>query len=123
LTGGVGIDIVKLERIESLWKAHGALFLERILSGEEIGAIPEKFPVEYIGGRFAAKEAIVKAVGRRGFEFSKISILNDEAGRPFIKEKSALGTALARTEDSFSIYVSISHEREYCVGLAILEFF
>ena len=122
MIGGIGIDIVKSKRIESLWKAHGEHFLKKILSDDEIAAMPKKFPVQYIGGRFALKEAIVKAVGKRDFAFSEISVLNDESGRPFVKEKEVIGRVIGREEDSFAIHVSISHEKEYCTASAIIEF-
>ena len=122
MIGGIGIDIVKSKRIESLWKTHGDHFLKKILSDDEIAAMPPKFPVPYISGRFALKEAIVKASGKRDFAFSEISVLNDETGKPFVKDKDVIGRIIGREEGSFAIHVSISHEKEYCTASAIIEF-
>ncbi|MCL2025371.1 MAG: holo-ACP synthase [Leptospirales bacterium] len=122
MIGGIGIDIVESKRIESLWKAYGDHFLKKILSDDEIAAMPKKFPVQYIGGRFALKEAIVKASGKRDFAFNEISVLNDETGKPFIKEKDAIARIIGREESSFAIHVSISHEKEYCTASAVIEF-
>lgn len=115
---GVGVDIVKLRRIEDLYKKHGVRFLEKVLSEDEIKLIPEKFAALYIGGRFAAKEALVKALGGRDFDFSEISLLNDENGRPFVSEKEKISDILRAPAE---IHVSISHEQDYCAALAVIE--
>lgn len=122
MISGIGIDIVKSERIESLYKAHGKSFLEKILSGEEIALMPAKFPVQYIGGRFAVKEAIVKALGGRPFAFSEITVLNNEAGRPFVKDTGCIAKLTGRSVSSFVVHISISHEKDYCTASALIEF-
>lgn len=118
---GSGIDIVKLERIESLYEQYGGHFLEKILSSAEIAALPEKFPVPYIGGRFAVKEALVKALGGLKFNFNEISILKHENGAPFINETFRLAEILSMPENRLAVFVSISHENDYCVANVIIE--
>jgi len=118
---GMGVDIVKLERIESLYEKHGKHFLEKILSAEEISLLPEKFPVPYIGGRFAVKEALVKAIGARDFEFNEISVLKKDNGAPFISDLTKLEQLLNMSHNSLLVHISISHETDYCIANVIIE--
>jgi holo-[acyl-carrier protein] synthase len=118
---GTGIDIVKMERIERLFGSFGDKFLQKILSDEEAGNVPVKFPAPYISGRFAVKEALVKAMGGKEFSFGDITVLNDDKGRPFIKDARVLAGLLGIPEQSFAIHISISHEQDHCVASVIIE--
>jgi holo-[acyl-carrier protein] synthase len=72
----------------------------------------------FLAGRFAAKEAIIKALGKYLSirpPYSHIEILNDQAGRPEVRLPDALARQLAHGH----IEVSISHEQSFAVGLAI----
>ena len=61
---GIGTDAVKLERVQRIWQAHGDRFAQRILLDEEYALLERhKQPVRFLAMRFAAKEAIVKAMG------------------------------------------------------------
>lgn len=61
---GIGTDAVKLERVARLWEKFGMSFARRILLAEELAVFsPQKRPVRFLAMRFAAKEAIVKAMG------------------------------------------------------------
>lgn len=116
---GIGIDIVSVDRVQYIAAEHGERFQGRILTPAEQSHLPGVNTGEYIAGRFAAKEAVIKALGVQHIGFTDIEILNDEHGRPYI-------SSLARLLDiiglkSAKIHVSISHEREYAVGMAILE--
>ena len=74
---GTGIDLVSIERIQTIVGSHGSRFAEKILSPAEQGLVPEKNPFEFIAGRFAAKEALMKAMGDTLLGFTEIEILND----------------------------------------------
>lgn len=116
----VGIDIVDLDRIERLYSRYGIKFLQRFLSEEEITVCLHKPQViASIAGRFAAKEAVVKALGT-GFSseahWKSFEILNDERGRPFVRP--------AETGDVLSgcvIKISIAHDRHSAVATALIE--
>ena len=85
----VGVDIVDLDRIERVYSRYGLKFLQRFLSEDEIAVCLHKPQViASVAGRFAAKEAVVKALGT-GFSgdvhWKSFEILNDERGRPFVR--------------------------------------
>jgi len=107
---GVGIDIVENERVR---KALSPAFLRHVLSKEEIARskeYTEKRMVEFVSGRFACKEAIIKALS--GYDspvMSELNIINNETGKPEIKYKN------------YRLLISISHERNYACAMAILE--
>ena len=104
---GVGIDIVKISRIESILKNSGKRFLKRIFTDKEI-SYAERFlnRSERLAGRFAAKEAIIKATGKK-IPMNKIEVLNDKEGRPY--------------SNIPGVRLSISHEKEYAVAIALYE--
>lgn len=106
----VGIDIVENERVR---KALSESFLKKVLSREEIEYcrdFRENRKVEFVAGRFACKEAIIKCLS--GYElpaFNELNIVNDENGRPYIRYRD------------YRILISISHEKNYSVATAILD--
>lgn len=105
----IGVDIVDLNRIQY----DNKHFIERILSIKENQVYNSLKTVqrkkEYLGGRFAAKEAYLKACGTGigGVDFRDIEILNKESGQPYLNDKKAL--------------LSISHERDYVVAFVVIE--
>jgi holo-[acyl-carrier protein] synthase len=115
---GIGCDIIKISRIERLLEKNGEKFLNRVYSEEELGSAPVE-PTQYsayLAKRFAAKEAFAKALGTgigEEIAFNRISILNDQKGRPYIK-----------TDEKYSklkIHLSISDERTYAIAYVVLE--
>jgi len=121
---GTGIDIVAVERIARLYERHGERVYRHLLTAAETEVILGLGqPVTRLAGRFAAKEAVLKALGTgwaRGIGFTQIEILNDEAGAPHV---TLSGRAAERcTELGGRIWhLSISHERDTAVAMAILE--
>lgn len=113
---GIGTDITDISRIKKLIDAQGHRFLDKILSSEEIKLIPPKGSEHYTAGRFAAKEAIVKALGR-SFEFSGLSILNDKSGKPYVHNPDFI----SGNEKGITFHISISHEKKYATAVAIIE--
>ncbi len=104
---GVGIDIVKVDRIKKMTEEHEEKFLRRIYSARELDySMNLSRPFETLAGKFAAKEAIIKATGKK-IPFKKIEILNDSNGAPF--------TSIP------NIKISVSHESEYAIAIAIFE--
>lgn len=88
---GIGVDIVELSRLD----VENERFVKHILSDEEYavfqGFSTEKRRREYLGGRFAAKEAYLKAnhLGIGGISFHDIVILNHEDGSPYLNDRDA----------------------------------
>ncbi len=105
---GVGCDIVEIKRIE----AQSDVFARRVLSkGEYECAMTYESGRKnaFIAGRFAAKEAIFKAIPKCTLTISKIEVLNDEEGQPYCEIKG------------YKIHISISHEKNYAIAYAMVE--
>ena len=107
---GVGIDLVEIARIEKAMKRPG--FLEKILTPLE-----REFCIRphQVAGRWAAKEAVAKAVGL-SLTWQQVEILPDENGAPRAQIQSP-----HFDPGRLRIHVSISHEREHAIGMAVLE--
>lgn len=114
---GIGIDIVEIERIEQLMKKSDR-FIKRTLTTKEIDQYNQlnshRRQVEYVAGRFAAKEAFAKATGTGigKLQFVDIEVLTTVSGAPSIRVNDF-------TADR--IYVSISHSEQYAVAQVIIE--
>lgn len=98
---GIGHDVLEIQRIEALMnKGSGAKFIRRILTEAELELLERRGgnAAEFIAGRFAAKEAVVKALGcgiGREVGFQDIQILPDAYGKPIVTLGGGLGTAPA----------------------------
>lgn len=118
---GIGTDIIEISRIASQMEKYGDKFLHKILTDPEIEYCARyKFSAPHVAGRFAAKEAIAKALGK-GFgeeiNFHDIEIVNDPAGKPIPHLSSKLNDLF----DFPVIHLSISHCKSLAVGYAIWE--
>ena len=123
-----GIDIVENKRIEILISKYGDVFKKKILSKDEIididKIISHKKKVQKISGRFAAKEATVKAIGtglKMGLKFTDIEITYDKLGKPELLLSDLITKNFLQSKQKISSNVSISHEENYTV--AIVTFF
>lgn len=112
----LGCDIIEINRIEHSINKFGDNFLRHILSDNEIALYIKKGKkAEFVSGRFAAKEAVSKALGTgigRGYSFTDIEILSDDLGKPCVYLQSK------RAEN---IEVSISHSRENAIAVCIIK--
>lgn len=119
---GIGTDIVEIERIMQAIDRN-TKFIQKVLSEEEIdlGADGNLKP-EFVAGRFAAKEAVSKALGTgfRSFGFKDIVIINDELGKPVVSLKGKAKDALSNYGD-YKIHISISHERKNAIAFVVIE--
>jgi holo-[acyl-carrier protein] synthase len=117
-----GIDIVECARIGRIWRDHAKAFLDRVYTpAEQEYCINCKTPVVRLAGRFAAKEAVLKALGtgwRGGIEFRDIETLPDPLGKPLVTLHHRTAD-LARTLGIDRILISISHAGDYAVASAI----
>jgi holo-[acyl-carrier protein] synthase len=123
---GVGNDIVELSRIKKLLDRDvGRRFLERVLTEEELAIAEGKSAriYEYAAGRFAAKEAVSKALGCGIGEkvgFRDISVVPDELGKPVCRlSRWSLGALGLPTNTR--IHVSISHSHTIVSAFAVVE--
>lgn len=117
LATAIGVDIVEIERIDRAISEWQDAFLERIYTRAELES---HHNVSSLAARFAAKEAVMKALGTgvRGVSWKDIEILTNGDGAPLIRLH---GRALERSREigiaQFSI--SMSHSREYAVAFVV----
>lgn len=116
----VGVDLVELDRIQRMVERHGDRFLRRVYTPEELehyrGRLPE------LAVRFAAKEAVSKALGvgllhisAAGICWHDVEILSDTHGKPVVS-LSGRARALAEEQGLRDWAISLSHSREYAVA-------
>jgi len=119
---GIGIDIVKIQRMKDAFEKWGNKFYEKILTNDEMTYCFERSdPYPSLAVRFAAKEGLIKAIGSEiTVSMKDIEIMNNEKGRPSIHVRGKL-------EDFFQdrairhCHVSLSHEKEFAVACVVLE--
>jgi len=121
--GGVGTDIVAVPRIAALIRARGATFLERWFTTREIDYCSRKaVPSRHFAARFAAKEAVVKAlpVAWDGpLPWRSIEIIADPRGAPSVILTGAILDAATRAGLG-DIRMSLSHCDEYATAIALV---
>lgn len=115
---GLGIDLVKIERIRIVLDKYGDRFLKKVFEDREIF----RKDAQEISGKFAVKESFVKALGT-GFSesvyFKDIVVLNNHAGKPYVVLSDKIIKKLSL--ENLKIHVSISHDGEYAVAVTVLE--
>ena len=114
----IGTDIVSIKRIENIINNKGQKFLDHIFTKKEQQICNNKsIPSIHYSGKFAAKEAIKKALLSSNVNWSgtflSIEINNNEFGAPIVNVDNQFRFS--------SIQVSISHEDEYAIATAIIE--
>jgi holo-[acyl-carrier protein] synthase len=125
---GIGSDIVDMRRIGRLLERHGERFLRRVYAPRERqAAMALADPVPYLARRFAAKEAMAKALGTgfgRDVSWVDICILNNERGAP---EAELCGGAARRLEALTAaggrarVHVSLSDEPPLALAFVVIE--
>lgn len=116
---GIGVDIIELVRIEGALKRWGDRFLSRVFTEREISYCQRrKDPIPSLAGRFAAKEAVGKALGvgaGRQIGWKEVEINNDPRGKPGVH----LTGRAAAIAGGAKILISISHSRDNAMAFAI----
>ncbi len=101
----IGVDIINLARISDDFERLG----ERILSDKEKTQLltyqTKTSKISYIGGRFAAKEAYVKASGDKLVDFQTVEVINDQDGRPHIYVKNEEIGEVSIAHDGYAIAI------------------
>jgi holo-[acyl-carrier protein] synthase len=119
---GIGTDIMECLRIARMIERHGDLFINRVYTAEEIRycqnrkQAPQHFP-----GRWAAKEAILKALGtgwRRGISWCDVEVRSEPGGQPVVAVRGGVKEVVERLGVA-KILVSISHCHTHAVAYAI----
>ena len=121
---GIGIDLVELERLAAILARHGDRFLERICRpGEVAPKRTSNFLIQHVGGLFAAKEAVLKALGTgwgSGAWFRDVEIVRAPGAGPAVRLHDG-ALRRAREMGVTRIHVSITHERSHAAAVAVLE--
>ncbi len=121
---GIGTDIVAVTRMAAGITRHGERFAQRILSDDEMAKYSKQVnQANYLAKRFAAKEAVVKALGcgfRHGISMRQVVISNDALGKP---EVTLHDKAAERAEQMQigEILLSLSDEREYAIAYVVAQ--
>ena len=115
-----GVDIIEIPRIQQVLDRYGQRFLDRVFTPGEIAYCRGRAP--NLAGRFAAKEATMKALGTgvRGVGWKDIEVIRAESGAPSVKLH---GRAKIRAERLRvgEISLSMSHSREYAVAFVVAQ--
>ena len=120
---GVGLDLVKIERVRAAVERWQGRFLDRVFTeAERRYCFSKPSPYASLAARFAVKEAVFKALGTgwsNGVQWVDIQVLNDATGRPRASVHGQAGR-LARQAGVTEILVSLSHDDEYAMAEAVL---
>jgi holo-[acyl-carrier protein] synthase len=120
---GIGTDVVQLARVEAVYARHGENFVRRLLMpAEEVAFRSYKRPVRFLAMRFAAKEAIVKALGTgfaHGIWIRDVGVVPNAWGRPEIAW-SDRGRALRDRLGAAEGHVTLTDEAGLVVAVAVL---
>lgn len=119
---GHGVDIIEVERVAALLERHGERFLTRVFTpGEQAHGAGSARRAEHLAGRFAAKEAVLKALGTGltgGLSWTEIEVASLPSGRPVLR-LHAHAASLAGQFGIHEWHLSISHSHESAIASVI----
>lgn len=124
---GVGHDVVEIDRVRHMLERDaGGRFMERVLHEAELALARGKAGrlAEFVAGRFAAKEAVVKALGcgiGAAVGFRDVAIMPDERGKPCCSLSAGAWERLGLRQPEVRVHVSITHERSIASAFAVAE--
>lgn len=117
---GIGTDIVSVDRVRAVVERYADAFPRKILNAEEMSAYRSSTSkAAYLSRRFAAKEAVAKALGTglTGIGLKDIVITHDPLGKPLVSFTANAKQKLGAHD--LLVHISISDERDYAVAFAI----
>jgi len=119
---GIGTDIVECLRIAQMIERHGELFINRVYTPTEIKYCQSrKSATQHFAGRWAAKEAILKALGtgwRRGISWRDVEVRNAPGGKPVVAMRGGARDVVEKLGVS-QMLISISHCRSHATAYAL----
>jgi holo-[acyl-carrier protein] synthase len=119
---GIGVDLVKIDRIDKAGKSHVG-FLERVFTDREREYCSrQKFPAQHYAGRFAAKEAVLKAIGTgwsAGVKWTDMEVLHGDGGGPIVNVSGRVKDLLD-LKGVKQVLLSYSHDEGYAVAQVVL---
>ncbi len=121
---GIGVDIVRISRFESVLRRWAKRFQERVFTEEEVASsLKKSHSAASLAARFAAKEAFMKSLGtgwRGGVRWRDIEVITDPTGRPGICLHGKVKDLFENRGLRHS-HLSLSHEGDYSVAMVVLE--
>ncbi|MCQ2381057.1 MAG: holo-ACP synthase [Acidaminococcaceae bacterium] len=122
MIGGIGCDLCAIERMEKAVAKKG--FLERVFTVQEQEYCEKRLAHKYasLAGRFAAKEAVLKAFGTglRGGKLQEIEVVTDKFGKPSIRLFGYF-QKLAEQLGVVNWHLSLTHEQGYAAAFVVME--
>ena len=119
---GIGVDLVKIDRIDKAGKNHEG-FLERLFTDREREYCSrQKYPAQHYAARFAAKEAVLKAIGTwwsAGIKWTDMEVLHGEGGGPILNLSGRVKDLLDLKGVKQAL-LSYSHDEGYAVAQVVL---
>jgi holo-[acyl-carrier protein] synthase len=119
---GIGTDIIEVLRIAQMIEKHGEYFVERVYTPHEIEyCATRRAANQHYAGRWAAKEAVLKALGTGwsgGIQWTDIEVRNESGGRPTIRLGGA-ARDLCQKRNIANMLISISHCRSHATAYAL----
>lgn len=116
----IGLDIVEVERIKKDTAKYGDKFINRILSVKELESYDKRMDKDlFLAGRFAAKEAIIKALDKFLTDrppYTELQVHNDKTGQPYFELTEAILNKLNKA----AVLLSITHEKKYAAAVVII---
>lgn len=121
---GIGTDLARIARFETLLQRRGEQAIKRLLTPNEQRALKQAAnPAAYFAKRFAAKEALLKALGtglRNGLSWQDMQVSNDALGKPLL-QLSGKAAELATSLGVARIHLSLSDEQDMALAFVVLE--
>lgn len=121
---GVGVDVVSVPRLARLIERFGERATERLFTPEELADCGRRTaPADCLAGRFAAKEAFLKALGTglaSGLRWRDVAVRSDRAGRPRLSLMDGAAERL-REVGGNRVHVSLSHDGGVAIAVAVIE--
>lgn len=121
---GIGVDIIEIDRIKETIERWQRRFIKRIFTPGEINYCTERSdPFRCFAVRFAAKEAVFKALGTGWsgeLSWQDVEILNTRSGKPWVKLRNR-ADQLMNLHSLSRVSLSLSHSRDYAVAMAVIE--
>lgn len=121
---GLGVDLVHIDRLQRAINRWGERLVGRLFTAQEVSYCKRKKKGYYhsLAGKFAAKEALWKALGAKGFQglsWKNLEVLSDPQDKPYFAKTEALQKRLAALGIK-GVFLSITHTREHALALVIL---
>jgi holo-[acyl-carrier protein] synthase len=115
MTPGVGIDLLEIDRLERALERHPRLAERVFTASEREYAAARARPARHLAARFAAKEAVLKALGTPGLGLGEVEVIAGEPPTVSLAGRAALAA------DGRTVKISLTHSRDYAAAVAIAD--